>query len=204
MTDQLGAVLDESRRLGFLGPGPVEQHVEHATAYLDALGGEGTGTLAVDLGSGGGVPGLVMAVALPGSTWLLLDANQRRTAFLRAAVEQLGVAERVSVQTERAEVAGRSDVLRGGADVVVARSFSAPPVTAECAAPFLRVGGRLIVSEPPAGSSDRWDEAGLADLGLVVEERIDGPPRLVRIRQATPCPARFPRRTGVPGKRPLW
>jgi 16S rRNA (guanine527-N7)-methyltransferase len=204
MTDQLGAVLDESRRLGFLGPGPVEQHVEHATAYLDALGGEGTGTLAVDLGSGGGVPGLVMAVALPGSTWLLLDANQRRTAFLRAAVEQLGVAERVSVQTERAEVAGRSDVLRGGADVVVARSFSAPPVTAECAAPFLRVGGRLIVSEPPAGSNDRWDEAGLADLGLVVEERIDGPPRLVRIRQATPCPARFPRRTGVPGKRPLW
>lgn len=158
---------------------------------------------AVDLGAGGGVPGLVLALALPSSRWTLLDASHRRTAFLRDAVERLGLAARVAVRTSRAEAAGRDHELRQGADVVVARGFGPPPVTAECAAPLLRPGGVLVVSEPPGGA-DRWPADGLAMVGLALDARRAGPPALVRLRQVEPASDRYPRRTGQPSKRPLW
>ena len=188
------AVLEEARDLGFLGPGPVTFHVEHARAYLAAL--DGVTGAALDLGSGGGVPGLVLAVERPDLAWTLLDAMTRRTAFLDRAVATLGLA--ATVRTARAEEVGD---LRGRFDAVVARSFGPPAVTAECAAPLLRVGGRLVVSEPPAAIG-RWDGARV--LGLGRAHVLPGPPRLAVLELETPCPAAYPRRTGVPAKRPLW
>jgi len=128
----------------------------------------------------------------------------RRTAFLDDAVARLGLADRVTVRTARAEDAGRDATLRGQADVVVARGFGPPPVTAECAAPFLRVGGALVVSEPPASEGQRWAEGGLDVLGLRLEATLVGPPAFVRLRQVAVCPTLYPRRSGVPRKRPLW
>jgi 16S rRNA (guanine527-N7)-methyltransferase len=161
----------------------------------------------VDLGSGGGVPSLVLALRYPGSRWLLVESQRRRAAFLVEAVEQLGLADRVDVREARAEEVARSE--RGEATVVTARSFGPPPVTAECAAPLLRVGGWLVVSEPPASgdehrSSMRWPSDGLALLGLEVVARPPGDFRFVVLRSATPCPPAYPRRVGVPAKRPLW
>lgn len=202
-------ILAESRSLGFLGPGPVDEHVDHARGFLVALEGLPDPEEVVDLGSGGGLPGLVLARALPRSRWLLLDANQRRTAFLERAVAVLGLQGRVRVVTMRAEDHGHVAGNRATADLVVARSFAPPPVTAECAAPLLRTGGHLLVSEPPAepptdGAGGRWPVDGLAQLGLVADGGVVGPPRVARMRQAERCPERFPRRTGVPAKRPLW
>jgi len=105
----------------------------------------------------------------------------------------------------RAEDAGRIPHLRGSFDAVVARSFGSPPVTAECAAPFLHPGGLLVVSEPPRADPEaRWPRDGLATLGLE-------PLRTARtgfgyqvLRQNDPCPDRFPRRAGVAAKRPLY
>src|SRR3546814_7282522 len=91
----LVSVLERSRRLGFLGPGPVEDHVRHAQGFLDAL--EGVTGSVVDLGSGGGVPGLVLVVERPELSVVLLDAMAKRCAFLREAVEALGADERVEV-----------------------------------------------------------------------------------------------------------
>lgn len=195
MNDVLG-VLEEARALGFLGPGPVTFHVEHARAYLAPL--EGVTGNALDLGAGGGVPGLLLARARPDLAWTFLDGMQKRTAFLDRAVDRLGLSN-VTIRTARAE-----DVpdLRGAFDAVVARSFAAPPVTAECAAPLLRVGGRLVVSEPPEGGPNRW--TGADQLGLGPPDVVAGPPALVVLVQERPCPARYPRRTGVPAKRPLW
>jgi 16S rRNA (guanine527-N7)-methyltransferase len=202
-------ILEESRSLGFLGPGPVDEHVDHARGFLVALEGLAVPESVVDLGSGGGLPGLVLARALPRSRWLLLDANQRRTAFLERAVAALDLGDRVTVVTGRAEDHGRSAGNRGVVDLVVARSFAAPPVTAECAAPLLRTGGHLLVSEPPADGvanrgGERWPAEGLAVLGMVPDGGVVGPPRVARLRQIGPCPDRYPRRTGVPAKRPLW
>jgi len=200
--DPLDDVLSDARAFGFLGPGPIEDQRRHAEAFLAAI--DGPVGVAVDLGSGGGVPGLVLARLLPGSRWVLVDAMARRTAFLDDAVARLGLADRVTVRTARAEDAGRDATLRGQADVVVARGFGPPPVTAECAAPFLRVGGALVVSEPPASEGQRWAESGLDVLGLRLEATLVGPPAFVRLRQVAVCPTLYPRRSGVPRKRPLW
>jgi 16S rRNA (guanine527-N7)-methyltransferase len=200
VTDGLDAVLTRARELGFLGPGPLPPQRAHSEAFLAQI--EGAPALGVDLGSGGGLPGLVLALALPATRWWLVDAMTRRTTFLVEAVAELGLEDQVEVRTARAEDLGRAH--RAAADLVVARGFGPPAVLAECAAPLLTVGGRLVVSEPPGGARARWDDRGLAVLGLEVEREVAGPPAFVCLRQVEPCPERFPRRSGVPRKRPLW
>lgn len=190
------AVLERSQHLGFLGPGAVDVHVAHAGRLIDTVA-EGKW---LDLGSGGGVPGLILAVLAPRSRWVLLDSNVRRTAFLEEAVAVLGLRARVAVVRARAEEAARSE-LRGQADGVVARSFGPPAVVAECAAAFLRPGGRLLVAEPPDPSVERWPAAGLAQLGLARGAVHAGWQTLIA---AEPVSERYPRRTGVPQRRPLW
>ncbi|MGH9184056.1 MAG: 16S rRNA (guanine(527)-N(7))-methyltransferase RsmG [Acidimicrobiales bacterium] len=182
----------------------MAEHVGHSQALARARGSWPTGP-ALDLGSGGGVPGLVLAVTLPETRWVLVDASHRRTAFLRAAVERLGLAGRVEVLRERAEVVGRQRRHRGRYDTVVARSFGSPAVVAECGSPLLRPGGFLVVSEPPAPvGAGRWPAEALEVLGLRVARTVVGPPAVVVVEKVAPCPARFPRRTGVPVKRPCW
>lgn len=159
--------------------------------------------LAIDLGSGGGLPGLVLAIALPTWRWTLLDGSVRRTETLQEAVGELGIAERTTVVAARAEEAART-VLRGTFDVAVARGFAAAAPTAECAAPFLRSGGRLLVTEPPGGAPHRWPEDALAQLGLAPGGRTTEPVAAQLLVAVEDCPDRYPRRTGIPVKRPLW
>lgn len=199
------AVLGKARELGFLGPGPVEDHAQHSLGFLRAAGEEGPG-LAVDLGSGGGVPGLLLALAWPESRVVLLDASERRTNFLAESVGRLGLSTpRVMVLRGRAEEVGRQDHWRGAADLVVARAFGPPAVVAECGAPLLKQGGRLIVSEPPGGGFERWPQPGVEMFGLVAaapDQHEGGWYRV--LTQQERCPDRFPRRSGVPAKRPRF
>ena len=201
--DLLLSVFEQSQDLGFLGPGPVVDHVEHACGFLPVLDRSGD---VLDLGSGGGLPGLVLVRALPEVSFVLLDAMERRCAFLEHAAEQLGVTGRVSVVCGRAEELARDPELRGRFATVVTRSFGAPAVTAECAAGFLRTPhGRLVVSEPPEPDPARWPAEGLARLGLRAVERHVGAGVTVQVLEAvSPLDDRFPRRTGVPAKRPLF
>lgn len=204
-------MLEEARRLGFLGPGPVATHLGHAAGFVDAvLAGRGeaaSGALvrAADLGSGAGLPGLPLALYFADCHWILVESAGRRAAFLRDAVRLLSVGDRVEVVEQRAEMVGRAPPYRGGCDLVVARSFGPPALVAECAAPLLRVGGRAVVSEPPGGDSARWPVAGLGTLGMT-----PGPALIARgaayqvVHQRAPCPDRYPRRVGVPAKRPLF
>lgn len=204
MFDRLQAVLEEARELGFLGPGPVDGHVEHAKGFLQAVGAERPSRV-IDLGSGAGLPGLILALAWPAVPIVLLDSSERRTLFLARAAEDLGVSSHVVVARARAEEAGRDPDWRGRADLVVARSFGSPAVTAECAAPLLEVGGRLIVSEPPEHGGSRWPAEGLKPLGLRPTGRFEQAfCRFQILRQESSCPADFPRRVGVPEKRPLF
>jgi len=201
--------LAEARRLGFLGPGPVEPHLVHAAGFAEAAGaGLPVGwapDAAADLGSGAGLPGLALAVWFPSSRWILIDSSVRRTAFLRRQVAELQLHHRVEVVEERAEDAGRAPVWRGSRDLVVARSFGPPAVVAECAAPLLRIGGRLVVSEPPVGDGPRWPASPLRVLGLSPGSTVAAHGATFQVlHQRTPCPERFPRRVGVPAKRPLF
>jgi 16S rRNA (guanine527-N7)-methyltransferase len=202
----LEAVLEQSRRLGFLGPGSLRVQAEHAAGFAAAVVAPPARLL--DLGAGGGVPGLVLAERWPASEVTLLDVAERRCRFLAEAVAALGWAARVAVVRARAEDAGRRPDLRGAFDLVVARGFGQPAVTAECGAPFLAVGGRLVVSEPPAadnsGGPARWPEEGLATLGLRGAGEWRQPYHYRAFEQVSACPERYPRRVGIPAKRPLF
>lgn len=195
-------VLTDARARGFLGKGPVEAHIAHARGFLRHWRPRRSG-LSLDLGSGGGVPGLVLAHDRPGSRWVLLDASVAKTAFLAGACTVLGMEDRVEVVTARAEVAGRDGAHRGRYASVVARAFAAPAVVAECAAPLLGLGGLLLVSEPPEQRL-RWPAVELNRLGLIVEPLDATPPQIAVLHQERLCPDRFPRRVGIPAKRPLW
>jgi 16S rRNA (guanine527-N7)-methyltransferase len=144
---------------------------------------------------------------------VLLEANRRRAAFLRRAVGLLGLEERISVLEERAEAAGRGTQQRAGFDEVLARSFGRPAVVAECGAPFLRVAGWLVVSEPPSSPDDgrtidrgevRWPAEALRQFGLKPAEVLRDGATYQVLRQSEICPERFPRRDGVPAKKPLF
>lgn len=202
---QLLDVLGNARDLGFLGPGPVEDHLNHALAYMDLIGSDWSGR-AVDLGSGGGVPGLVLASFITGSNWVLVDSQERRAEFLGSSIKKLSLEQRVSVLSERAEAVGRNLTHRHQYDLVVARSFASPPITAECAAPLLKQGARLIVSEPPIEEkkAGRWPAEGLSLLGLKLELVSSEIPSLALIRSTDLCTDKYPRKTGIPVKRPLW
>lgn len=195
-------MLAAAREEHFLGPGDVSLHLEHSEAFAGLV--SMPPGVAVDLGSGAGIPGLVLALLWPESRWALVDANVRRTDFVREAVAGLGLADRVEVVVARAEVIGHEAHRRAAADLVVARGFGPPAVVAECAAPLLRAGGALIVAEPPGGAPDRWPPEGLAALGLSRDASTVEPVALQRLRQIAPCPDRYPRRVGIPLKRPLW
>jgi len=143
------------------------------------------------------VPALPLALAWEATRWLLVEANGRRARFLTQAVHRLGLIDRVVLRAERAEAVGRDPGERGRHDAVVARGFGPPAVTAECAAPLIRVGGRLLTSEPP--DERPWPPEALAELGLVALSRRGS---VMVLEQERPCPERFPRR--APGKRPLF
>jgi len=167
----------------------------------------------LDLGSGGGLPGLVLAWRWGDRPAVLLDANLRRSNALERAVAGMDWSDRVAVLRGRAEEVGRQARWRASQPAVVARSFGPPAVVAECASPLLSPGGLLVVSEPPTGliggdavvgHPERWPEEALAQLGLRparFHQREFGYQVLV---QDHPCPERFPRRTGVPQKRPFF
>ncbi len=164
----------------------------------------------VDLGSGGGVPGLVLATRWPASTGILLDSNRRRCAVLEEAVATLGLDGRLSVRCGRAETLARDEALRAMFDLVVARSFGSPAVTAECAVGFLRIGGLLAVTEPPPHRAERegqtrWPADGLATLGLGPARVLRaGPTGVAVMRLESLAAERWPRADGRPAKSPLW
>jgi 16S rRNA (guanine527-N7)-methyltransferase len=161
----------------------------------------------LDLGAGAGLPGLPLAIALTRGHFTLLEASSRKCAFLERAASAIDVSN-VEVVHERAEtfLAGRDRY-----DAVVARAVAPPPVTAEYAAPLLRIGGALILwhgrREPEA---DAALSAAAAELGLEapVIQRVQPYGQaenrhLYVLRKPDQTPARFPRRPGIALKRPL-
>ncbi|MGH9133997.1 MAG: 16S rRNA (guanine(527)-N(7))-methyltransferase RsmG [Ilumatobacteraceae bacterium] len=179
-----------AQRLGFVGARPVEEVVEHARHFVEALDGivavpgDELGATrrprVVDIGSGGGVPGLVIANDRPDLAVTLVDRRQKRTDFLQRAVGALGYGGWVTVRccdTDALLAAGERF------DAVTARGFGPPSRTLRTAAGLVRPGGRIVISEPPAG--DRWPAREVAKLGLA--HRRHG---RVAVFEAVPGPAR--------------
>lgn len=207
MSPGLLEVLGEARYLGFLGPGPVGDHLRHAEAFSVAATHPSSPPpeAFADLGSGGGVPALVLLRAWPETRALLVESLGRRAEFLVGAVDHLGWSDRVEVRSERAEAVAAEESIRERFPLVTARSFGPPAVTAEIGTGFVAPGGRLVVSDPPEADPRRWPGAGLAELGFAGMDRIgvDGF-HFAIIPKVASAPPNRPRGVGRPAKRPLW
>lgn len=143
----------------------------------------------VDVGTGGGAPGIPLALSLPDREFVLLEAQERKCAFLR---EHAPANARV--------VWGRAEEQETDwAGVAVAKALAQPPVAAEWCLPLVRTGGAVVLWVGP--SADRDAVAKVAEkLAAGVEE---GPPGFLVLRKLGPTPEGFPRRPGVAKKRPL-
>jgi 16S rRNA (guanine527-N7)-methyltransferase len=197
-------VLGDAQQRGLIGPGEISDHLDHSLGFVEIVSERGCERV-IDLGTGGGLPGLVLAAYLESPELSLLDGSERRMAWLEEALGRLGLLGVVSLLFGRAEELGHEAHLRGAFDCVTARAFGQPAATAECAAGFLAPGGVLLVSEPPVAEAGRWSESGLAELGFRPPERLMAAGHsFVLIELAQEAPERYPRRVGVPQKRPLF
>lgn len=209
-------VLLENRRAAGLTSviDPVEvdrRHIGESLVLLDALEAAGdVDSPVIDVGSGGGLPGIPVKIARPDLELTLLEATAKKADFLRMAVERLGLSD-VAVVSARAEEAGRDPAHREAYGLALARAVAPLPVLVELALPLLRVGG-VLASPKGSRASDEVDAAtaALAECGGEVAgvRRLALPwsgtaPTLVIVRKVAPTPERYPRRAGIPGKRPL-
>lgn len=196
--DALRAWLDRAHRLGFVGP-EIEGHLARAEAF--AAGFADPPGRALDLGTGAGLPGLVLARRWPACSWVLVDRSLRRTSVLTEAVRQMGLVRQVTVVNAAAEELAHDEGFRQAFEAVVARGFAPPAVTAECAAGFLAPGGWLGVAEPPGGAVDRWPPERLASLGLAWVRRAEG---IAFLQQVEAAPHWAPRRWATMKRRPMF
>jgi 16S rRNA (guanine527-N7)-methyltransferase len=208
----VGLLLDANTRLNLtrvVEPAAIARlHLLDSLAALPLLDGRAPRS-AVDLGSGGGIPGLVLAMARPGMSWTLVDSVGKKADALRSFVSALGLTG-VQVLAERAEAIGRDPAHRGGHDLVTARACAALPVVAELALPLLRKGGTLIAWKGPIADAElRSGAAAARILGGSAPEAVAsgfdelGDHRFVVVRKLAPTPSAYPRRPGVPARRPL-
>ncbi len=203
MTDPHQTKLDDYAGLLASWPGLVSGAaaplVADCLVLLDHLGGA---TTVVDVGSGGGMPGLPLKIARPDLAVTLLEADRRRAAFLVHAAARLGLD--VSVVAERAETAARGP-LRETFDLAVCRALAPMPVLVELCLPLVRPGGRLLAMKTAPERAD----AALAALGggPVVAHAAPSAARergvVLEVAKVAATPAAYPRRPGVPSRRPL-
>ncbi|HLU36323.1 MAG TPA: 16S rRNA (guanine(527)-N(7))-methyltransferase RsmG [Thermomicrobiales bacterium] len=176
---------------------------------VDQLVGKDEGRI-MDLGSGGGIPGIVLAITLPQHFFTLLDATGKKVTFLRECIEALGLENATAIQG-RAEELGHDIEWRSGFDVVTARAVTSLSALLELGLPFVQMKGWLVLPKGP----DIEEEMSIAKkaagkLGGTIVEASFLPEvgslvdtRLVLVRKDTPTPGSFPRRVGLPAKAPL-
>jgi 16S rRNA (guanine527-N7)-methyltransferase len=187
------------------------RHFGESLVLLEALDHmDAFGSPAIDIGSGGGFPGVPIKIVRPELELTLLEANAKKAAFLAALVDELHL-DGVRVVNERAEVSAHDPAHRESYALALARAVAPLRVLAELTLPFLRPGGYLAT---PKGSSAQREvreaENALRTLGgeVALVRRLElgwpGPtPALVLVRKVAPTPERYPRRPGMPSKRPL-
>jgi 16S rRNA (guanine527-N7)-methyltransferase len=161
--------------------------LEDSLRAVELVGG--LGGPVVDVGSGGGAPGIPLAHALPGHQFVLLEAERRKCEFL-----ERWAPPNARVVWGRAEEQGTD-----WAGVAVAKALASPPVAAEWCLPLVRPGGAVVLWVGRTAEPDRVVRVA----ELLSAELAHGPEGLLVLRKTGPTPQGFPRRTGMAKKRPL-
>jgi len=210
--DELKAARPRLRLTALTDPEAVQRrHFLEPLALLAALEEiDALGKTAIDIGSGAGFPGLPIKIVRPALRLTLLEANAKRADFLERLVQRLSL-ERVTVVNDRAEEVAHNPEHREAYELVLARAVAPLPTLVELTLPFLRLGGVLAAPKGSGAPREvREAAAALRACGGHVESihRLQIPgaetsPTLVIVRKTSDTPQRFPRRTGIPAKRPL-
>jgi 16S rRNA (guanine527-N7)-methyltransferase len=200
--------LEELVRLIAAWPGlmarPDRALVDDGLVLLEYLGEAHS---LVDVGSGAGLPGIPIKIARPDLDVTLIEADQAKAAFLVHACAALGL-ERVEVVARRAEEAGHDPRLREAFDVAVARALAPLPVLVELCLPLVRIGGRLLAqkteAEDPTSAARAIQLLGGELSGVrAAPSAARSAGTVVVIDKVRPTPSIYPRRAGVPARKPL-
>ena len=183
---------------------PADELIEDSLVLLEHIG---DGKKVVDVGSGGGLPGLPLKIARPDLSMTLIESDQAKAAFLVRTCATLGL-QGVEVVAKRAEEVGQDPVYREAFDVAVARALAPMPVLAELCLPLVKVGGRLLAQK--TATEDVSAAARAIDmLGGVLNEVRAAPSTarragtVVIVDKVRSTPPAYPRRPGVPARKPL-
>lgn len=168
----LARIFEEAQQRGWIGGSGVDEHIEHSLGF--AAVPSGVPSVAVDLGSGGGVPGLVLAAVWPQCQWTLVESSLPRAAFLELHSAHLGWSNRVAVRHTTAQALANDKEYRDKADLVTARSFTKFPALIQAAAPLLRPSGHLVVSASPTPTP--WPTNTLATHNMTPDTLTPHPP----------------------------
>lgn len=191
---------------------PADIRVRH---FLDSLScarvmGELNGRSLIDVGTGAGFPGLPLKILFPQLELTLVESVAKKGQFLQAVVDALAL-DNVTVLAERAELLGQLPQHRQQYDWAVARAVAELRVLVEYLLPLCRVGGRML-AQKGAGVQEEIKNAGEAikllggaapELGEITLPEREQPHYFVVVHKLGDTPAKYPRRVGVPGKRPL-
>lgn len=177
---------------------------------VDRFLGVTEGARVADLGTGGGLPGLVLAILHPEAKFFLVDSVQKKIACVGEFASALGLGN-VRGVSERLEVLGQDKNFRETFDIVIARALAPLPVLLELALPLVRVGGTFAALKGPGYLEEISDSGAAAQqfkIDLPRAERYELPKgtgkRYVLIfDKKKPTPPQFPRRVGVPNKKSL-
>jgi 16S rRNA (guanine527-N7)-methyltransferase len=188
------------------------RHVAESLALgrlLEARGLLPDGARVLDLGAGGGLPGIPLRIAWPHIALTLVESVGKKCRFLEDLARDLPL-EGVTVLEGRAETYGRDTAHREQYDLVVARAVAPLPILIEYALPFLRLDGRLAAVKGRAAPREiEASTTALRELNARIQDApVFQPPEsmaqtVILIEKLAPTPDRYPRRPGIPTKRPL-
>lgn len=164
----------------------------------------------IDIGTGGGFPGLPVAIARPDWSVTLLDSTRKKIAFLQTLSQQLQLSH-VTTMAERAEAAGLFRLHRDRYDVALIRAVGPVTVCAEYALPFVKPGGRAVLyrglwTEEEASSLEKAVPqlgGAIAQVDAFETPLTHGVRHCVHLQKIALTPADFPREVGIPSKHPL-
>jgi 16S rRNA (guanine527-N7)-methyltransferase len=202
----LDAVLEKNEELNLTAvrdrDEAIERHVEGSLAILPAIRSLGGGRV-VDVGTGGGFPGVPLAVGEPSLRVELVEAREKKARAVAACIERAGLPA-IPVHAERVETLAHGP-LREAFDIAVARALAPLPTLLELTLPLVRVGGHLVaIKGERAREEIDASTRALRELRGEVIALTHGPSgaQLV-VRKLGPTPAKYPRRPGEPKKNPL-
>lgn len=164
----------------------------------------------LDLGSGAGFPGVPLAIAFPQQAYYLLEANKKKADFLRLVKERFQL-ENLFILNERAEIIAHQEKHRSQYQTVTARAVAETAVLLELAVPFCQTGG-LFVAYKGKNYQEEIAKANQAQetLGAVLKGKYQyelpfamGDRTILIFQKKRPTPEKYPRRPGIPAKRPL-